>query len=269
MIYFDNFETWKGSFGDLVVGLVGEEALNSLTSSNFEYVEDAGDFVVNHSDIITVSTEIRGWLRAHDFCVFHGTRLLPEEISAVRQKGLRPLVATDREQRLREILERHPKWHSVEDRLLEVLEDVGPKEKQGKRQGQVHFSLSKSGLVNGFDHYLTHGSEFDQHVVQRLFGDQSGLQLLNSETIPFLVHVQVSGNELIRGAHPYFSYSEVIDMGEIPGLARTFLNTWAFKTTKPSFDIAKLRTDCCLMQRVATSPERILDIEKLGELAGN
>lgn len=133
MIHFDNFETWKGSFGDLVVGLLGEEALKNLTSSNFEYIEDAGDFLVNHSDIITVSTEIEGWLRAHDFCVFHGTRLLPDEILAVQLKGLRPLVATDREQRLREILERHPKWQSVEDRLLEVLEDVGPKARQKAR----------------------------------------------------------------------------------------------------------------------------------------
>lgn len=161
MIHFDNFETWKESFGDLVIGLVGEEALKSLTSSDFEYVEDAGDFLINHSDIMTVSIEIAAWLRANDFCVFHGTRLLPDEILAVQLKGLRPLVATDREQRLRKILERHPKWHSVEDRLLEVLEDVGPKEMQGRRQGQVHFSLSRSGLVNGFDHYLTHGSEFD------------------------------------------------------------------------------------------------------------
>lgn len=269
MIHFGDFETWKGSFGDLVVGLVGKEPLNNLISSDFEYVEDAGDFVVKHSDIITASTEIQGWLRANDFCVFHGTRVLPDEIRAVQQKGLRPLVATERAQCLIEILERHPKGHSVEDRLPEVLEDVGTKEKQGRRQGQVHFSLSRSGLVNGFDRYLTHGSEFDQHVVQRIFGDQSGLQLLNSETVPVLVHVQVNGEELIGGAHPHFSYSEVMDMGEIPRLARTFLNTWAFKATKPSFDIAKLRTDCCLMQRVATSPERILDIEKLGELSAN
>lgn len=105
--------------------------------------------------------------------------------------------------------------------------------------------------------------------MQRLFGDLSGLQLLNSETVPVIVHVQVSGEELIRGAHPYFSYSEVMDMGEIPGLARTFLNAWAFKATTPSFDIAKLRTDCCLMQRVATLPERILNVENLSELAAS
>ena len=55
-------------------------------------------------------------------------------------------------------------------------------------------------------------------------------------------------------------------MGEIPGIALVFLNSWAFKVANPNFDIAKLRTDCCMMQRVATPPERIIDMEKFGEL---
>jgi hypothetical protein len=269
MIQYDKFETWERSFGDLVVRLLGEEAVNNLGSSLFEYLEDAGDFVVSHSDIETVSTEIHGWLRAREFCVFHGTRLLPEEIVSVQKNGLRPLVATDREQRLRKILAHHPRWYSVENRLLEVIEDLGPKERQGRRQGQVHFSLSRSGLVNGFDHYLTHGSEFDQHVVRRLFGDQSGLELLYSETVPVLVHVSFSGEQLIQGAHPHFSYSDIVGMGEIPGLARTFLNVWAFKAANPNFDIEKLQTDYCMMERVATPPEGILNIEKLGDLAAH
>lgn len=267
MIYYDEFQTWERSFGDLMARLIGEKALNDLSSSNFEFIEDAGDFVVSHSHIKTASSEIQGWLLAQEYCVFHGTRLLSEEIHSVQYEGLRPLVAADRENRLREILERHPRWLSVEDKLLEVIEDVGPKEKQGRRQGQVHFSLSRSGLLNGFDHYLTHGSEFDQHVVQRLFGDQSGLELLSSETVPVLVHVSISGEQLIQGAHPHFTYSDVIGMGEIPGIARTFLNSWAFKTANPSFEIEKLRTDCCMMERVATPPEKILTIEKLDDLA--
>lgn len=267
MIHYDKFETWERSFGDLVVRLLGEDTLSSLASSSFEYIEDAGDFLINRSDIETVSNEIQNWLRAHDFCVFHGTRLLPEEILSVQKNGLRPLVATDREQRLREILAHHPRWYSVENRLLEVLEDLGPKENQGRRQGHVHFSLSRSGLLNGFNHYLTHGSEFDQHVAYRLFGDQSGLELLKLKTVPVLVHVSFNGEQLIQGAHPHFSYSDVVAMGEVPGLARTFLNAWAFKIANPSFDIEKLQTDCCMMERVTTPPKRILSIEKLGDLA--
>lgn len=266
MIYYDKIETWETSFRDLVIRLLGEEAVRNLASSYFEFIEDAGDFVANHSDIQTLSTQIESWLQESEFCGFHGTRLLPEEILSVQQKGLRPLLATDREQRLREIFARHPSWSSVESRLLEVLEDVGPSEKQGRRQGQVHFSLSRSGLVNGFNHYLTHGSEFDQHVAHRLFDDQSGLELLKSETVPILVHVSFSGDQLIQGAHPHFSYSDVLDMGEIPGLARTFLNAWAFKAANPAYDIEKLRTDCCMMERAATPPERILNVEKLGDL---
>ena len=265
-IYYDQFETWEGSFRELAVDLVGKEEIQTLASSNFEFIEDAGDSVVRHTDIETASDAIYDWLQAHEFCVFHGTRLLPDEILSVQQLGLRPLVAADRRQRLTEILKTHPQWHHLEHRLAEVLEDVGPKNKQGRREGQVHFSLSRSGLANGFDHYLSHGSEFDQHVVQRLFGDQSGLHLLHSETVPIIVHVRIGGEELVRGAHPHFSYSDIIGMGEIPGIARVFLNSWAFKVANPSFDIAKLRTDCCIMQRVATPPERIIDLEKFGEL---
>ncbi|CUH79433.1 hypothetical protein [Tropicibacter naphthalenivorans] len=266
IVHFDKFETWEASFSDLVVRLLGEEVTQNLASSKFEYIDDAGDFLVRHSDIESVSTEIHSWILAHEFCSFHGTRLLPEEIFSVQNTGLHPLVASDREQRLRRILAHHPRWNSIQHMLLEVLDDVGPKEKQGRRQGQVHSSLSRSGLVNGFDHYLTHGSEFDQHVVRRLFDDQSGLELLSSQTVPVLVHVHFSGEQLIQGAHPFFGYLDVVGMGEIPGIARTFLDAWAFKIANPKFDLEKLRTDCCLMERFATQPERILEIEKLGDI---
>jgi hypothetical protein len=266
MIYYDEFRTWKDSFSDVIQDVVGNKVVENLSSSTFEFIEDAGDFVASHTDIETISSQIHKWLLENEFCAFHGTRLLPEEIDSVQQNGLLPLVAADREHRLRRILERHPKWRSVEDKIGEVILDVGPRAKQGRREGQVHFSLSRSGLVHGFDHYLTHGSEFDQHVVQRLFDDQSGLELLKTETAAALIHVRMSGEDLVRGAHPFFSYLDVVGMGEVPGLGRTFLNAWSFLTAKPTYDIAKLRTDCCMMQRVATPPEKIVAIEKLGEL---
>ena len=174
-----------------------------------------------------------------NFACSMGLDCYTKKFSLCNRKGCALWWPLTGNKRLREILARHPIWYSVKNRLREVIDDVGPKEKQGRRQGQVHFSLSRSGLVNGFDHYLTHGSEFDQHVVQRLFGDQSGLELLNSETVPVLVHVSFSGEQLIQGAHPHFSYSDVMGMGEIPGLARTFLNAWAYKAANPSFDIEK------------------------------
>lgn len=265
MIYFDDFETWGCSFDSLICNLIGREAIDHLALSSPEFIEDAGDFVASHTDISSISAEIHGWLINNEFCIFHGTRLLSEEILSVQKSGLLPLVALRREDRLRQILQSHPDWNSAEPNLLKTLEDLGPKGRAGRREQQVHFSLSRSGLVNGFRHYLDYGSEFDQHVVQQMFEDKSGLELLHAKTIPILVHVGISGAELIESAHPYSSYSEVVGMGEMPGLARTFLNSWAYKIANPSLNIESLRTDCCMMQRAATPPERILSIEHLDE----
>lgn len=266
MIYYDIFETWESSFDAIVTPLIGPLNLEKLATSGFEYVEDAGDFVSSLTGFKTISLEILSWLIRNEFCVFHGTRLLPKELEYLENVGLQPLVALDRKGRLEEIFTDHQDWELLKKNLVGVINEVGPNEKQGRREHQVHFSLSRSGLVNSFNHYLTHGSEFDQHVAKRLFPDDSGLRLLQSKTVPYLVHVRMSGEDLVKGAHPHFSYQDVIEMGEIPVLGTTFLNTWAFKKSKPDFNIAKLRTDCCIMQRHPTPREKIIEIEELKEL---
>ncbi len=81
MLHYDKFETWERSFGDLVVRLLGEEAVNNLESTCFEYIEHAGDFVVNRSDIETVSTEIQCWLRAREFVSSMGLDCCPKKFS--------------------------------------------------------------------------------------------------------------------------------------------------------------------------------------------
>lgn len=263
MILFDKFESWEASFGDLMVALIGQANMQKLPKLVFEYVEDAGDFVSSFSGTRVVSLEIGKWLYQNEFCVFHGTRLLPLELASIKEIGLRTLVAFDRQSRLIKILRNHSDWDVVKEKLSETLDAVGPQEKQGRREHQVHFSLSRSGLVNCFDHYLTHGSEFDQHVASRLFPDGSGLRLLQSETMPYVVHVRMSGQDLVKGAHPHISYQDAIDMGETPGLAATFLNAWAFKKSNPLFDIEELRTDCCVVQNNPTPLEKILEVEEL------
>jgi len=84
-----------------------------------------------------------------------------------------------------------------------------------------------------------------------------------------LLDVSFSGEQLIQGALPHFSYSDIFGRNEIPRLARSVLNAWAFKAANPSFEIEKLKADCCMMERVATPPERILTVEKLVDLAAN
>ncbi|MDP3340294.1 hypothetical protein [Frigidibacter sp.] len=263
MIYFDIIETWEESFEEIVVSLIGRSNVEELQKTAFDYIEDAGNFVTSFADIRSVSSEICSWLKDREVCVFHGTRLLPAELESIKNTGLRPLIARDRNDRLTEIFKSHKDWLVLKDSLHEITTIVGPQERDGRRENQVHFSLSRSGLIKGFNHYLTHGSEFDQNVASRLFPDGSGLKLLQSATAPYLVHVRMSGGDLVKGAHPHFSYQDVVDMGEVPGLGATFLNAWAFKKSKPNFDISKLRTDCCMMQEHPTPREKILRIEAL------
>ena len=213
MIYYDAFDTWGDSFGEFVLPLIGQKYLDQLGNADFEYIEDAGEFVSGITGVKRISSEIFNWVSRNEFCVFHGTRLLPSELKSLIAVGLKPLEALSRQERLSEIFSRHEDWGWVKEGLIEVLRDVGPRERDGRREQQIHFSLSKTGLVNGFNHYLTHGSEFDQRVASRLFSDDSGLRLLRSETTPYLVHVKISGQKLIQGAHPFFSYQDIVDMG--------------------------------------------------------
>lgn len=266
MIDFDNFESWGASFHNIIVPLIGPENISKLNSSQFDFDEGAGKFVSDLIDVKVISTEILNWLNQNEFCVFHGTRLLPEELKSLKATGLQPLVAYNRKERLVKLLKVHPNWDQFKENLDEVLDTVGPGEAQGKRECEVHFSLSKSGSVNGFNHYLKYGSEFDQHVAYRLFGNDSGYEFLKKSTIAYLVYVRMNGVDLVQGCHPFFSYKDIMDQGEIPGLGITFLNAWALKCARPEYDLVKLKTDCCMRVTQPILPDRIIDIEELIDL---
>lgn len=263
MIYYDRFETWATSFGDSMDDLVDRHTRLQLASTEFEFIEDAGDFVSQAAGTREISIRVRNWILEREFCVFHGTRLLPDEVSSINACGLKPLIASHREERIRKILRNHEKWKIYDGDLAHTIYKVGPGEKVGRREGQIHFSLSWSGLVKGFNHYLEYGSEFDQRVSQLLLGDDSGLNLLRANTSAYVVHVRMTGKEIIEGAHPYISYDDVVEIGEVPGLGRTFLNAWAFKKSAPNFELWKLQTDCCMMLNRYVSPEDVLLLEKL------
>lgn len=263
MISFDQFQSWQHSLEQALLTVLDAETLNELASTKFDFVETAGGFVSNAVGVELLSVTLLDWLERNEFCVYHGTRLLPSEVESVQNVGLRLLSAGDRQERLEEIFSCHNRWVEVKGNLPTVLEDVGPKKKQGRREGQVHFSLSRLVLMSDLEHYIGYGSEFDQHVAYRLFGDNSGVLLLKEKTQPYIVHVRMSGSELIKGAHPIFTYKDVVEGGEVPGLSSTFLNAWAFKRSRPDFDLANLRTDCCMMQEYPTGRDKVIRIEQL------
>jgi hypothetical protein len=114
---------------------------------------------------------------------------------------LRPLVASERQSRLTRALAAHRDWPQVRGDLDRVLTTYGEGNHAGRRQGQVHLTLSRAGLENGFNHYLTHGSEFDQHAAHALLGDE-GKELLRRYGRPILIKVKVPGEvALARISH--------------------------------------------------------------------
>ena len=97
------------------------------------------------------------WLKLQTIVAYHGSRLTAKEIVDVRRDGLRVLKATDREQRLRTILSAHPRWPTVERSLTEVVAAYGInwlQNNSGHREGSVHATISRAGLVKLFRTYL-------------------------------------------------------------------------------------------------------------------
>jgi hypothetical protein len=116
---------------------------------------------------------------------YHGSRLTQDEVASIREIGLIPLVAAARRSRLARAFSTHPRWTNVADQLDAAIHAHGAGERAGRREAQVHLTLSRSGLTGSFNHYLTHGSEFDQHVAYALLG-QEGKDLLATDGEPVL-----------------------------------------------------------------------------------
>jgi hypothetical protein len=62
----------------------------------------------------------------------------------------------------------------------------------GHREGGVHATISRAGMIKLFSRYLKYGSEFDQVVSQRLLGDE-GVELLGGYGSPVIFKIAVPG----------------------------------------------------------------------------
>lgn len=157
MIDFDKINEWSPHLKEVLSTCVTDVTFSSIRKVNPEYVEDARDHLfelAGRDDVIDATLK---WLRSSTIAGYHGTRLTDDEVRSVREKGLLPLDASTRRTRLVRALSLHSNWNSVAHRLDAVLEEHGADSRAGRREGQAHLTLSQAGLVNGFNHYLTHG----------------------------------------------------------------------------------------------------------------
>ena len=263
MFDFDHIEAWGPRLcRELSVAVPGDVS-QAIASGKPKLVEDARDILLSKVDQTVVLRLVVNWLKLQTIVAYHGSRLTAEEIVDVRRDGLRVLKATDREQRLRTILSAHPRWRTVERSLTEVIDAYGVnwlQNNSGRREGSVHATISRSGLIKSFNRYLKYGSEFDQVVSQRLLEDE-GVELLGGYGSPVIFKIAVPGAVAFHAANPCL---RELPIG-LPNLVRELLDAWAFWLANPTFSTQTLEVDCGLKFSADVPPEWIIDCEQVAE----
>ena len=262
LLDFDDIDTWEPELSNVLGNQVSESVVNQLAAAKHELIEDALDhlFTLTNKKMIIHTT--LAWVQSRKVTGYHGTRLTDTEVKSIQAKGLLPLETRSRRSRLVRVLSHHPRWNEVADKLDVTIERLGEGGKLGFRLNQVHLTLSRSGLINSFNHYLTHGSEFDQKVAQELLGTE-GKELLRKDGEPRVVKVAVPGKAALKASQPSFSIEYVLEEGEIPNLIREFLKAWSYRLANGGFQRKNLEIDCGMIFYSTVSQDWIVDIETI------
>ena len=243
MLDYDYIDDWAPQLERALTDLVPSTARQTIAATRYEFVEDALEDLLRRVDRGRVVERTLSWITESQVMAYHGTRLTEEEAHSIEANGLQPLVAHHRRGRLQRALSPHRAWPAVEGKLDEVLRAHSGTGKSGRREGQVHLTLSRSGLVEGFNHYLAQGSEFDQQVAFDLLGHE-GRALLAADGAPRIVKVAVPGRYAVEGTQRYFTVEQTIARGDLPNLVAPFLVAWAFKLSDPAYQSSSRKLDC-------------------------
>jgi hypothetical protein len=186
--------TWAPELRALVADLVPEDVEGGYRQRGPQVRRGCDRCVVRGRGPTAITDRVSAWIKSRPVTAYHGSRLTDDEIATMRREGLRPLAASERQERLRRVPGAHPRWSEVEPSLDEALRLYGPANHNGRREGQVHLTVSRAGLMRGFSQYLIRGSEFDWHVAHHLLGSE-GQALLARHGRPVLVECRVPGEE--------------------------------------------------------------------------
>jgi hypothetical protein len=248
MVDFDSIDDWEAKLSTALRPYLPEHFALTVVAAAPEYIEDAREIIFDLGNRDVIIDAALTWIRSIEVAGYHGSRLTDEEIASVRANGLVPLKAEARRPRLIRALSSHPNWHNLAGQLDATIYDHGPRGVAGRREGQVHLTLSKAGLIRGFNHYLTHGAEFDQQVAQTLLGAE-GKQLLARDGHSVVIKVCVPGPVALDAAHPHFGVDDLRAKGDVPNLVNEFLEAWSYRQAHPGFQSDTLRVDCGMVFR--------------------
>lgn len=239
VIDYDDLQAWGPLVGGAVMKVAPPGTLPELQSLDLEFMEDAGEFVMERVGREALVEHLSRSLSGHLVRVYHGTRLTETEAERIRVEGLQPLRLVERRDALAAIFGQHERWSECKCRFDAVLHDLGHGERAGRREdGCVHVCFSRAGLFRGCNHYLTHGAEVDGHVAFNLFGDASGYPLLQRNRRAKLITFLSPFPEAAAAADPHGPP----DTG-LPSLLGLLLQAWAYKEANPGFKVASQK-DC-------------------------
>ena len=260
MVDFDNNRIWGPLLTKAVGSLLPNAAREKLLAEKFEFFEDALDLLFSCTNREKIIKATLKWIRTTTVAGYHGSRLIDLEVDSIRSLGLLPLEAPARRERLVRALSCHPRWNA--EALDAALLEYGEGNKAGHREGQVSLTLSRCGLLHGFNHYLAYGSEFDKHVACALLGDE-GTELLREDGKARIIQVAVPGPVALNRANRYFSIADWLERGELPNLVADFLKAWSYTLAHPEFDCGTLQIDCGMGFCEAIPSRWIVNIETL------
>jgi hypothetical protein len=262
LLDFDSIDDWAPRLKAVLRPLVPDSAEQEILRASPRYIEDALDLLFELTNRASIIDTMINWLCSTRLAGYHGSRLTASEVALVHAVGLIPLEATQPRNRLERALSRHPRWPEVVGQLDTAIHDHGQGACAGRREGQVHLTLSRCGLVKGFPHYLMYGSEFDQHVAHSLLGP-GGKEVLRFDGEPRVIQFAVPGDSALAAAHPFFGIRNLIARGDVPNLVREFLQSWSYRLAHPSFQSRTLEVDCGMFFRETLPSAWIVGTETL------
>ena len=240
---FDRIEDWGPALKAEVSDLLPSDVAEIISAANPRFIEDARNELFKVVDRDVIIARVSSWIEVGPVVAYHGSRLNPEEIEAVRREGLKPLIAAPRVDRLRRVLSSHPDWPQKASKLDDMVRSLGPIDRWGKREGKVHLTVSLAGLMRSFNHYLTYGSEFDLMVAQHLLGPE-GKTLLAASGNATIFRLFVPGNIAEAACNPYRWQNT-----GLPSLVREILEVWGYWLAHPNYRSESRELDCGMMFR--------------------
>ena len=263
VIDYDQIDEWGPWIGVMVAEIASSEIGKAILESEPVYLEDAGAFLCDRIGRGRLIEHLAMRLAPYAVRMYHGTRVTDAELESIRTEGLKPLKLVDRKPALAAIFGEHPKWAEAKPHFEAVLHKFGPGEGAGPREDNcVHFCFSRTGLVRGCNHYLTHGAEVDRHIVHHLFGDEIALDLLRTHRRAKLVTFLSPFPKAAQAANPWGFPSE-----DLPSLLGMLINAWGYRQAHPAFTVVSQR-DCTAARFegpiLASQIERIVDVDDIG-----